>query len=255
MQYEIDSLFVTPNVSIRSCLTLINNIGQNTLLVIGKQKKLVGTISDGDIRRAILKNVNLDDDIKKHYHKKPYKVYKELHKNEILGILLKKQISIIPLVNKENKIIKVYSKKFFLNENIYSNSVIIMAGGKGLRMKPFTNLFPKAMLPFNNSTVIEEIINKFKKNYFNNFFITTGFKSNILKKHFLSKKYKNIKFSQEKKPLGTIGGIKKIEKEISDIFFLTNCDTFIDLDYKNLIDFHNKNKNSITIISAIYKKS
>ena len=90
-----------------------------------------------------------------------------------------------------------------------------MAGGKGLRMKPFTNLLPKAMLPFNNSTIIEEIIRKFKKEYFNNFFITTGFKSNILKKYLLSKKYKDIKFSG-KTPLGTIGGIKKIEKEISE---------------------------------------
>jgi len=254
MQYEVDSLSVTPNNSIKSCLELINNIGQNTLLVIGKKKKLIGTLSDGDIRRAILKNINLDDNIKKYYHKKPYKVYKELDKNQILDILIKKQISIIPLVNKDNKIIKIYSKKNFLNENVYSNSVIIMAGGKGLRMKPFTNLFPKAMLPFNNSTVIEEIINKFKKEHFKNFFITTGFKSNILKKYFSSKKYKDIKFSVEKKPLGTIGGVKKIEKEISNVFFLTNCDTLIDLDYKNLIDFHNQNKNSITILSAIYKK-
>ena len=70
MQYEVDSLSVTPNNSIKSCLELINNIGQNTLLVIGKKKKLIGTLSDGDIRRAILKNINLDDNFKKYYHKK-----------------------------------------------------------------------------------------------------------------------------------------------------------------------------------------
>ena len=174
MQYKKNSLSVTSNFSIKKCLELINDSGENTLLVVDKKKKLIGTLSDGDIRRAILKNFDLKNNIKKYYQKKPYKVFKELNKSEILDILIKKQISIIPLVNKENKIIEVYSKKNFLNNHIYSNSIIIMAGGKGLRMKPFTNLFPKAMLPFNNSTIIEEIIRKFKKEYFNNFFITMG---------------------------------------------------------------------------------
>ena len=129
-----------------------------------------------------------------------------------------------------------------------------MAGGKGLRMKPFTNFFPKAMLPYNNSTIIEEIIKKFKEENFNNFFITTGFKSKILTKYFSTKKNKNIFFSKEKKPLGTIGGIKKIEKKISDVFLITNCDTVIDLNFKNLIDFHIHNKNLITIVTAISRK-
>lgn len=254
MQYKVNSLSVTPNSTIKKCLELINRTGESTLLVLSINKKLIGTLSDGDIRRAILKNFNLNDKIEKYYNKKPYKVYRELNKNEILEILTKKQISIIPLVNKENKIIKFYSKKNFLDYKTYPNSVIIMAGGKGLRMRPFTNLFPKAMLPFSNSTIIEEIIKKFRKENFCNFFITTGFKSNILTKYFSSKKKKDIKFSKEKIPLGTIGGVKKIEKQISDVFFLTNCDTLIDLDYKNLIDFHNQSKNLVTIVSALYKK-
>ena len=254
MKFKVGYLCVNTNYTIKSCLELINSSGHNTLLVIDKKKKLIGTLSDGDIRRAILKNINLNDEIKKHYHKKPFKVYKELEKNKILDILLKKQISTIPLVKKNNEIIKIYSNKDFSNKNIYSNSVIIMAGGKGLRMRPFTNLFPKAMLPYNDSTIVEEIIKKFQVEHFNNFFITTGFKSNILKKYLSAKKYKNVKFSSEKEPLGTIGGIKKIEKEISNVFFLTNCDTFIDTDYKNILDFHNNGKYSITILSAVYEK-
>ena len=254
MQHEINRLLVSSDSTIKKCLELINQTGESTLLVVSKNKRLIGTLSDGDIRRAILKNFNLNDQIKKYYQKKPYKIYRELNKNEILEILIKKQISIIPLVDKENKIIKIYSKKNFLSHQTYSNSVIIMAGGKGLRMKPFTNLFPKAMLPFNNSTIIEEIIKQFRKENFCNFFVTTGFKSNILTKYFSTKKNKDIKFSREKIPLGTIGGVKKIEKQISDVFFLTNCDTLIDVDYKNLIDFHNQNKNFVTIVSAIYKK-
>ena len=251
---NINNLSITPNNTIKFCLEKINNTGAGTLLVLNKYKKLIGTLSDGDIRRALLKNVDLENNIKKYYYKKPYKVLKELNKNEALDILIKKQISIIPLVNKKNEVIKIYSKKNILSNNVYSNSVIIMAGGKGLRMKPFTNLFPKAMLPFNNSTIIEEIIKKFKKENFNNIFITTGFKSNILKKYFSTKKYRNILFSKEKNPLGTIGGIKKIEKKISDVFLITNCDTFIDLNYKNLIDFHIHNNNLITIVTAISRK-
>ena len=109
MQYKVNSLSVTPNSTIKKCLELINRTGESTLLVLSINKKLIGTLSDGDIRRAILKNFNLNDKIEKYYNKKPYKVYRELNKNEILEILTKKQISIIPLVNKENQIIKFYS--------------------------------------------------------------------------------------------------------------------------------------------------
>ena len=104
MQYKNNSLSVTSNFSIKKCLELINDSGENTLLVVDKKKKLIGTLSDGDIRRAILKNFDLKNNIKKYYHKKPYKIFKELNKSEILDILIKKQISIIPLVDNENKI-------------------------------------------------------------------------------------------------------------------------------------------------------
>lgn len=254
MGINIKDWLVTPNFTIKQCLEKINQTGESCLLVIDNKKKIIGTLSDGDIRRAFLKNANIKDNIQKYYHRKAYKIFKELDKNEILQTLIKKRISIIPLVDKENNIIKIYSKKIFFDNDFYSNSVIIMAGGKGLRMKPFTNQFPKAMLPFGNSTIIEEIMNKFRKENFNNFFITTGFKSNILKSYLLNKKYKNVKFSKEKIPLGTIGGIKNFEKKISDVFLLTNCDTLIDLNYKNLIEFHNQNKHFITVVSALYKK-
>ena len=251
---NIDELCITPKETIKFCLEKINNTGTGALFVINKFRKLIGTLSDGDIRRALIQNVDLDSDIKMLYNKKPYKVSKELNKDEALKTLIKKQISIIPLVNKKNQIINYYSKKSILKNNVYKNSVIVMAGGKGLRMKPFTNLFPKAMLPYNKSTIIEEIIKKFKEENFSNFFSTTGFKSNILKKYIKSKKYKDINFSNETKPLGTIGGIKKIEKKISEIFLLSNCDTMIDLNYKNLVDFHNQNKNLITVVSALSRQ-
>ena len=122
MRSYIKNLLVSPKLSLKACLEKINENGENSLLVIDKKKKLIGALSDGDIRRAILKNFNLKDKIEKYYRRKPYKIFKELNKNEILDILMKKQISIIPLVNKQNKIIKIYSKKNLLNYKTYPNS-------------------------------------------------------------------------------------------------------------------------------------
>ena len=130
MRSYIKNLLVSPKLSLKACLEKINENGENSLLVIDKKKKLIGALSDGDIRRAILKNFNLKDKIEKYYRRKPYKIFKELNKNEILDILMKKQISIIPLVNKQNKIIKIYSKKNLLNYKTYPNSVIIMVEAK-----------------------------------------------------------------------------------------------------------------------------
>ena len=253
MQYKNNSLSVTSNFSIKKCLELINDSGENTLLVVDKKKKLIGTLSDGDIRRAILKNFDLKNNIKKYYHKKPYKIFKELNKSEILDILIKKQISIIPLVDNENKIIKVYSKKNFLNNNIYSNSIIIMAGGKGLRLRPLTNKIPKPLLIVNKKPIIKHIIEIAKNQGITNFYISINYLGHKIKKYLGngSKLGVKIKYLEEKKPLGTAGSISLMKKFNTPII-VTNSDIISKIDFKEMIDAHKKNKSLLTIAAKVF---
>ena len=144
---------------------------------------------------------------------------------------------------------KIKKKKYFKDKV----DVIIMAGGKGTRLKPFTDILPKPLMPIKNKTVIEHILNSFSKHNLRNFFITTNFKSEILRAYFkeLKTSYK-LNFIKEKKPLGTIGAVKLIKKNTKNII-LTNCDVIHKVDMLDLYNFHLKNNYDITLVASTKK--
>ena len=254
---------ILKKVNIKKAITILNKHGSKTILVVDKNNKLLGTLSDGDIRKSIIKGFNLKDSIEKIYNDKPFFLYKEDRPHNIKKIFLKKKIDLIPIVNKQLKVLEIIlfknifdkqEKEKKVDEEYKNYGVVIMAGGKGIRMQPYTKVFPKPLLPVGNETVIDIIISKFLNFKINNFYITTNYKHNIIKDHF--KKYSNsinFKLIKEKKKLGTAGSLAYLKNASEDVFFISNCDVVINEDYKKIINFHHKNKNDLTIIAS--KKS
>ena len=197
--------------------------GEKCLVVVDKKNKLLGTLSDGDIRKAILKGKINKGKISEYFQKKPIFLRKENYSlAQAKNIFLKKRIDIIPIIEKTKKVIDVitFEDIFKKNKNaIYSKSlsktIIIMAGGKGTRLEPFTNVLPKPLVPINEKPVIEHIIEKFIENKISDLFITSNYKSKILKAYFQEMKPKfKLTFVDEPKPLGTAGGIKLLENKL-----------------------------------------
>ena len=145
------------NSNVRQAIKILNKYGTKTIIVINNNKKLVGTLSDGDIRKSIIKGFNLKSSINNIYNKKPIFIYEnKIDKNKIRKIFLKKKIHLIPVINKSNKLIKILYLEDVLDLNDFKNElkenskklgVVIMAGGKGVRMMPYTKIFPKPLLP------------------------------------------------------------------------------------------------------------
>ena len=132
-----------------------------------------------------------------------------------------------------------------------SKSVVIMAGGKGTRLEPFTNVLPKPLVPINEKPVIQHIIDRFFQNGVLNFFVTLNYKSKILKAYFRERKPKfKLSFIDEPKPLGTAGGLSFLANKIKKPFFVTNCDTIININLDNLMNFHISNKNDLTLVAS-----
>ena len=129
-----------------------------------------------------------------------------------------------------------------------------MAGGKGSRLKPLTNILPKPLIPIKDRPIIELIMEKFQSHGINNFNITTNYKAGIIKSYFsnLKKKY-NINFHNENKPLGTAGSLKLTKTKSKKPIFVTNCDIIINSDYNLIMNYHIENKNDFTIIAATKK--
>ena len=257
------SYILKKNFTIQRAIKLLNIQEIKCLVITDKNKKLIGTIMDGDLRRAIVKNKNaLDENIEKVINKKPFIFKKKnIHdiKNFIKSKKIDKTIQLIPVVDKNLKLIKIINLDEFIKKKSYVNypkkleliSVVIMAGGKGKRLEKFTELFPKPLLPYKNSTVLETIINKFKIAGVKNVYLTLNYKKNLIKSYINNKIDQiNLDFIEEKKALGSAGAIAYLKTKMTKDFFLINCDTLANIDLEKVYKFHKNKKNDLTIIAA-----
>jgi len=253
---NIEQFCILPTDTIKHALKQISETGKKCILVTNDKNKFLGTLSDGDLRRAILNNQKLNSQIKSFYNKKSFVLIKNKYSDlNLKKIFLKKKVDLIPVINNKKKIINVISLTDILENKETQKKIdniipVIMAGGKGTRLKPFTNILPKPLLPVNGKTAIETIIDNLKIYGLNKFLISINEKSEIIKGFFHGiKKDYEVKFIEEKKPLGTIGSLNLIKsKDLKDNLLVINCDVIFQLDIRDLYDFHKKNNFDITIV-------
>ncbi|MBW6409479.1 nucleotidyltransferase family protein [Clostridium weizhouense] len=251
---DISNLLVSKDISIRQGIDTLDKIGKKIIVVV-QDKKLLGVVTDGDIRRWILKNGDVSMSIDKIMNKSPkYVLIKD--KDNAENLLKQYKIEAIPIVNDKNEVIDIvfwndiYQKEFsyFKTSNI---PVVIMAGGKGTRLQPYTKFIPKMLLPIGDIPIIERIIDRFLCFNFNNFHITINYKKDIIKAYFSKEVSYNISFTEEDKPLGTAGSLFLLKNTLKDTFFVTNCDILVDANYSDILKFHKKCKNKITVVTAL----
>ena len=255
------SLFAEPDSTIKQCLIKLKKIGTKCLIISNKDKKLLGTFTDGDVRSALINKIDLNQSIKNLYNKKPkYLNFKKDNLEKAKFFFLNYKIDIIPIVKNKTVIDVISWSEVFQNKpvdkkNLNNISTIIIAGGEGKRMESFSRILPKPLLPIGNKTMIEVIMENFLKIGINKFSIMTNYKSEIIKSYLSEKKIiKNIILYKEKKPLGTAGCLSLLDKKkITNNFFVTNCDIIVKEDLSKILDFHLKNKNIVTIIACNYK--
>jgi dTDP-glucose pyrophosphorylase len=252
----IKKFLITEDKTIKKAMQLIHKNSRRCLIVVSSSKKMLGTLSDGDIRNALLKNSSLSNKISNFYNKKAKFLFKNSYTKDKLKQLFKNNhYDLIPILNKD----KTVSDVAFWNKELKSKTkykkfdvpVVIMAGGEGTRLQPFTKVLPKPLIPIKDKPVIEHIMEKFVYFGFSKFTFTINYKAEIIKAYFNELKSNlKISFVEEFLPLGTAGAIKFLEKKFKKDFFVVNCDTIVDINYRDLYSFHKKNKNDITIIAS-----
>ena len=251
---NIKNFIVFKKTKIINVLKQFNKTGYKSVLVTDQNKKLIGSLSEGDIRRSLLKNSTLKSSIDKIYNEKPFYIKNHINKKKLKYYFQKFDYDLIPILDKNGKILQIvpwdYSIKRKLPDFSKKKIVsIIMAGGKGMRMKPFTSILPKPLLPVRGKAIIDHIIEKLVLNKFRKIYVSVSKDSNILETYLEKyKKVTNLNFLRERKPLGTIGSIKKINYKIFEDILVTNCDISLNLDLPDLYKFHKNYNNDMTIV-------
>jgi dTDP-glucose pyrophosphorylase len=259
MIVEFQNLLIDEFVSVKEAMKLLDKVGEKILFVINNTRQLVGSITDGDIRRWILKEGDLSANVNEVCNKSTYSVKPNYNIEEIKEIMLKRELVYVPVLDTNNEIIEfiIWDKIFDgkIKRKSYSKlnlPVVIMAGGQGTRLDPFTRIIPKPLIPIGDKTILEIIIDRFLEYQINQFYLSVNYKANIIKSYFeeLKPEYK-LEFINETKPLGTVGSLKSLEGKITGDIILTNCDILIEAMYNDLYSHHKKEKNQISIVASI----
>ena len=254
---SVEKYFVSNNLSLKEAFKVLDKGGIGVVLVIEDKCTLTGIMTDGDFRRAILESVPLETPVRDICNPKYSYLDHSYNESDIKNLFKNPKIRHIPIINNKEVIDLILRHEFYgLHTKTVRSSldtpVVIMAGGKGSRLDPFTRILPKPLIPLGDKTILETIIGKFLQYSVNQYYLTLNYKSNIIKAYFddLNPDY-SLTYIKEDKPLGTAGALKYLEKIITQPFIVTNCDILINADYAGLVEHHNKENNDITIVASL----
>jgi len=256
------SLLIFPSTTIKESIQRLTETAQKILFVVDDQERLLGTLTDGDIRRAILEGSILTATVemvmKRKFISLSTKSANIAHEARLL--MQQNQIEQIPVVDGRGVIIDVVLWLDFLteeklltmkNKTCVDNPVVIMAGGKGSRLDPFTKILPKPLIPVGDKPIIENIMNRFYDNGFSNFIMVVNYKKEMIKAYFGENSLPyTITFVEEEEFNGTAGGMSLLRESIKQSFIVTNCDTILDGNYTDFFQWHHDHKNIMTIIGS-----
>ncbi len=256
MDYK--EISISKDTSIIEALKKMDSVRHKMLLVFNGEK-FYSIVTIGELQRAIIANYDMNTPIGEiiNISEKEY-AFADEPRQDIEQQLLRLRAEFMPILDADGDLVEVlfwndiFGKGKLPQREKINLPVVIMAGGKGTRLKPITNVIPKPLVPIGEKTILEEIMDQFEDIGCDTFYMSVNYKFDIMKFYLdqLDHQY-NISFFQEEKPLGTIGSVSLLKGKIITPFFVSNCDIIIDQDYRDVYDYHKSNQNDITIVTAV----
>ena len=254
---DVERFTGLPGMSLMEAMQRIDAGSRGIIFIVDSDSRLMGSLTDGDVRRYILRTGGLLGSAADAM----FRDVKALGESETAGaeqLMKEKEINSIPVVDDERRILRILFRERKLKDTrrelkgLPDAPVIIMAGGKGTRLYPYTKILPKPLIPIGDVPIIERIMDRFYMGGFDDFYITVNYRKEMIKAYFADQKLPyRIHFVEEDVPLGTAGSIRLIEDEFTTPVFVTNCDILIDVDLALLLEHHMTSGNAITVVSSL----
>lgn len=261
IERAITSLVVGPGESTLACMKKLDATAQKILFVVEGEGRLVGALTDGDIRRWILAGRDLTVPVAQVCNPSPVVLPANHIAGDVRALMVTHGVSCIPVVDDERRIrdlvfwtdlVRGDSPADVVSPRPVDAPVVIMAGGAGVRLRPFTTILPKALIPLGDKSIVEHIIDRFCRHGIHEYYMTLGHKARVIRSYFedVERDY-TLTFVEEPKPLGTAGGLLFLAGRLPSTFLVTNCDVLVRADYADLIDFHLAGGHAMTLVSSM----
>jgi len=256
---QIKELIISPITKISEALQLMDEI-KRKLLIVMENDRFVGLLSIGDIQRAIIRGKDLNSHISGILRDIITVAHESDPVESIKKAMLEGRSEYMPIISNNQRLIDVlfwadlFEEDEVLPKTSFNAPVVIMAGGIGSRLRPLTNVLPKALIPIGEKSIIEQIMDSFLDYGCNEYYLSINHKAEMIKYYFepLIKRYGQIEFVEEEKFLGTAGSLALLKGLIKETFFVSNCDILVDQDYSEILDYHMYKNNEITVVAAMY---
>lgn len=255
MTAQWEKALISPGDQIFDAIRIIDEAAAQICLVVDAQKKLLGTITDGDIRRGILGRLELSAPVSEIMNKAPRVTGPATAAEEVLAVMTKLQIHQIPVVNDSGVVIGLETvDELVRSSRNHPNWVVLMAGGVGERLRPLTDNIPKPLIPVGQKPVLETILENFISQGFTHFFISVNYKSEMIKAHFGNgdRWGVEIRYLQEDKRLGTAGALSLIDETLTDPLLVMNGDLLTRVNFQAMLEYHLEQSSSATMAVREY---
>lgn len=247
--------FVPQNASIRQALQVINSSDKLIALVVDDNERLLGTVTDGDIRRGIISGLNLDDKVHLVCKQNPVTASTAETRQDILRKMRTYSVNQMLITDETGRVIRIdFADDQFLHSSTRNNIVVLMAGGLGMRLRPLTEDCPKPMLPLGGKPILRHIIDNFLNIGYHRFVIAVNYRREVIKEYFGNGAWLgcDIQYLEENQPLGTAGALSLLQTRPDKPFFVMNTDLLTTLNFVHLMDFHNEHSGAGTICVKEY---
>lgn len=251
---KLKDITIEHTASIRMAIEKLETVRCKVVYVV-EQGKLKGSVSDGDVRRFALGNGNVELKVEEIANFNPI-FLNHYEKQKMDSLFENSELYSVPILNYNREIMEVvFRDGRHLRRNYHLKvPVVMMAGGKGTRLYPYTKILPKALVPIGEIPIAERIFDNYKGFGCTEMYMIVNHKKEMIQAYFDgNKKEYNLNYIEEEKPLGTGGGLYLLKGKIKGPFFLINCDVLIDADYQEIYSYHISNQNFITVIAAKYR--
>ncbi|MDC3234532.1 nucleotidyltransferase family protein [Candidatus Puniceispirillum sp.] len=240
---------ISPDSSFRDAAKNLSDSSLKIVLVMDAAGKLLGTVSDGDIRRGLLQGLTLDSDVNEILRKNPLVAPKGMSQSLISQLMVANKVQQIPEIDTDGRVISLHTWDEFITTESISNKMVIMAGGKGTRLRPHTENCPKPMLLVGGKPMLQHIIERARDEGFSEFLLSVNYLAHMIEDYFGdgSALDVNIGYIHEESPLGTAGSLSMIKKLVDEPFVVTNGDVITDIRYSDLLEFHKRQESVATM--------